>query len=256
MFIYIIGSYYGKVTIKVNKFSNNFCMAKSPERKASTPKSQMTRERIVSAALELFETKGYAESTMRDIAKEAGVSLGLTYRYFARKEELVLALYEQLAQQAFDKVQGIPKGPISERFPKAVSLSLEILSHHRGTLSALFSAGLSTTSSLAVLGDGTIDVREKMLATFRQVLTGSTDAPKGKKIEQLTSIMYAGHLLTVLFWTQDRTVGQSQAKRLVALYPKAIKWGLPLLRLPIVTSLLKELSEIIEPMFGGKVAST
>jgi AcrR family transcriptional regulator len=223
---------------------------KKDERKASTPKSQMTREKIVAAALSLFESKGYDESTMRDIAKEADVSLGLTYRYFNRKEELVLALYEQLAQQAFDKVQNMPKGPISERFPKAVSLSLETLSQHRGTLGALFSAGLSTTSSLAVLGEGTIDVREKMLSMFRLVLTGSTDAPKGKKIEQLTSIMYAVHLLTVLFWTQDRTEGQIQAKRLVALYPKAIKWGLPLLRLPIVTSLLKELSEIIEPMFG------
>ena len=91
---------------------------------------------------------------------------------------------------------------------------------------------------------------------FRLVLTGSTDAPKGKKIEQMTSIMYAGHLLTVLFWTQDRTEGQNQAKRLVALYPKAIKWGLPLLRLPMVTSLLKELSEIMEPMFGASKAET
>lgn len=219
--------------------------------KSPTTKSIDTRERIVAAALGLFETKGYDESTMRDIAKDAGVSLGLTYRYFSRKEELVLALYEKLAQESYEKVEKLPKGPISERYPKAVNLSLETLSQHRGTLGALFSAGLSTTSTLAVLGEGTMDVREKMLAMFGLVLSGSTDAPKGKKVEQLTSIMYAGHLLTVLFWTQDRTEGQAQAKRLVGLYPKAIKWGLPLLRLPVVTSLLKELSEIIEPMFGA-----
>ena len=86
-------------------FKNIVSTIKDMKQTKGSGKSHETRERIVLAALGLFETKGYDEATMRDIAKEAGVSLGLTYRYFARKEELVLALYEQLAQQAFDKVK-------------------------------------------------------------------------------------------------------------------------------------------------------
>ena len=217
-------------------------------------KSAETREKIVTVALTMFESKGYVESTMRDIAKEAGVSLGLAYRYFSRKEELVLALYEQLAQRSFERIKALPAGPISERYPAAVSLSLDTLSAHRGTLSALFSAGLSINSSLAVLGEGTVDIRDKMLAMFRMVAAGSTDSPKGKQAEQLTTVMYAGHLLTVLFWTQDRSEGQIHAKRLVEFYRKGIKWGRPLLRLPVVTKLLSELTEIIEPVFGAKSA--
>jgi AcrR family transcriptional regulator len=219
--------------------------------KLPSPKSHQTRARIVSAALGLFESKGYAEATMRDIAKEAGVSLGLTYRYFSRKEELVLALYDQLADQSLERVQNLPSGTISERFPKAVSLSMEILSGHRATLGALFSAGLSIDSSLAVLGESTVDIREKMLSMYRLVLTGSSDAPKEKQVEQLTTVMYAGHLLTVLFWTQDRSEGQVHAKRLVEFYGKGIKWGRPLLRLPVVTKLLAELTDITEPVFGA-----
>ncbi len=193
---------------------------------------------------------------MRDIAKEAGVSLGLTYRYFSRKEELVLALYERLAQQSFEKVEALPRGSIAERYPAAIGLSLEVLSEHRGTLGALFSAGLSINSSLAVLGEQTLDIREKMLSMYRLVLSGSSDPPKPKQLEQLTMIMYAGHLLTVLFWTQDRSDGQAHAKKLVKFYGKGIKWGLPLLKIPIVPKLLAELTEIIEPVFGAKTVSS
>src|ERR671920_2372972 len=51
-----------------------------------TPKALRTRERILEAALRLFAERGYEATTMRDVAREAGASLGLAYRYFASKE--------------------------------------------------------------------------------------------------------------------------------------------------------------------------
>jgi AcrR family transcriptional regulator len=48
-----------------------------------TPKARRSRERILEAALELFAERGYGATTMRDVAREAGASLGLAYRYFA-----------------------------------------------------------------------------------------------------------------------------------------------------------------------------
>jgi AcrR family transcriptional regulator len=69
-----------------------------------TPKGTMTQQRILDAALALFASKGYEATTMRDIAAAADCSLGLTYRYFASKEDLILELYRWLADQlvAFD----------------------------------------------------------------------------------------------------------------------------------------------------------
>ena len=58
-----------------------------------TPKALRTRERILEAALRLFAERGYEATTMRDVAREAGASLGLAYRYFGSKEEFALALY-------------------------------------------------------------------------------------------------------------------------------------------------------------------
>ena len=55
-----------------------------------TPKAQETRQRIFDTAVKLFMEKGYEETTMRDIAAEAGCSLGLAYRYFESKEVVVV----------------------------------------------------------------------------------------------------------------------------------------------------------------------
>lgn len=55
------------------------------------------RGQIVEAALELFGKRGYHDTTIRDIAKRAGVSIGTIYQYLSDKEDvLFLALIEVL----------------------------------------------------------------------------------------------------------------------------------------------------------------
>ena len=46
------------------------------------------RNRIISAALNEFMKRGYQDSSMRVIAKNAGVAIGNVYRYFKNKDEL------------------------------------------------------------------------------------------------------------------------------------------------------------------------
>ena len=60
-----------------------------------TPKAEETRRRILAAALDLFQERGFAETTMRDIARNAGVATGAAYYYFPSKEHLFLAVLQQ-----------------------------------------------------------------------------------------------------------------------------------------------------------------
>jgi AcrR family transcriptional regulator len=50
-----------------------------------------TRERLLAAALELYMVKGYHNTSVDEIAKAAGLSTGIAYRYFKNKKELLLA---------------------------------------------------------------------------------------------------------------------------------------------------------------------
>ena len=50
-----------------------------------------TREKLLQTALELYTVKGYHSTTVDEIAKNAGLSTGIAYRYFKNKKDLLLA---------------------------------------------------------------------------------------------------------------------------------------------------------------------
>src|SRR5262250_188452 len=75
---------------------NMFKKTRPPTRSTQlTEKAEDTRARILNGALALFRRNGFEQTTMREIAEEAGVSLGNAYYYFDSKEALVMAFYQR-----------------------------------------------------------------------------------------------------------------------------------------------------------------
>jgi len=54
-----------------------------------------TKDRIVEAAYRTLVKRGYHETSMKDIAAEAGVAPGLAHYYFETKEDLLVAAIER-----------------------------------------------------------------------------------------------------------------------------------------------------------------
>ena len=67
-------------------------------------------ERIKSAALDLFVTRGYNETTVDGIAAQAGLSKGNIYHYFSSKQELALDLLKSFS----DELQQLEWGIVRE----------------------------------------------------------------------------------------------------------------------------------------------
>lgn len=68
----------------------------SPVPPSSPPSSgaaDLTRQRLIRAALELFTTRGYHDTTTAQIAKKAGIAEGTIYRHFHGKQHLVNEIY-------------------------------------------------------------------------------------------------------------------------------------------------------------------
>ncbi|WP_432975859.1 TetR/AcrR family transcriptional regulator [Dactylosporangium sp. CA-233914] len=53
------------------------------------------REQIVEAATRCFIRNGFHQTSMQDVIKEAGLSVGAFYRYFSSKSELIRAIAEE-----------------------------------------------------------------------------------------------------------------------------------------------------------------
>lgn len=183
-----------------------------------TQKGERTRAKILEAALALFQEKGYAATTLRDIAGAAGVSLGLTYRYFASKEELVLALYADVAVQV--SVHKLPAGSVGDRFLALMEHKLRVLGPHKDAFGALLAAAVDPASKASVLGDSTAHIRGAMLSAFRAVVAGADDAPAD--VEALALILYASHLALLLVWVHDNTRGAKRTRELAAMTGRTI----------------------------------
>ena len=57
-------------------------------------KREARRQEILDAATRCFMAKGFHASSMQDICSEAGLSAGALYRYFASKDDIVIAIVE------------------------------------------------------------------------------------------------------------------------------------------------------------------
>ena len=65
--------------------------------RASKPSKGDTRARIIEAAREAFSTIGFEGASLRSVAKDAGVQHQLATYYFKTKEELWMAVMDELA---------------------------------------------------------------------------------------------------------------------------------------------------------------
>lgn len=78
--------------------------------KVSEAHLEQRRQQILDAAIACFVRKGFQQTTMADIAAEAGVSDTLAYRYFSGKEELIEAAVRQHGDATADALSGTSSG--------------------------------------------------------------------------------------------------------------------------------------------------
>lgn len=215
-----------------------------------THKAELTRQRILESALELFATQGYERTTLREIATKAGCSLGLTYRYFARKEELVLEVYNRLAFELERHVETLPAGQLADRFYLVLEAHLKRLLPYRDALGALFGSALNPRLGIGVLGVGTTEVRERVGAAFLKVVSKSSDAPGSKQAYDLQFVLFGAHLGLILFWLQDQSQGQRLTQEMLVFTRDLLALLRPLLRVPPASRMLARLARLVEPVVG------
>ena len=102
-----------------------------------TPHGVAARLSLYKTAIALIAERGYEATTLRDVADQAGVSVGLLYRYVPSKRAVILALYDELSAKYASRAAEMKIGKWRDRFMFALSTSLQVLSPHRSTLAAL-----------------------------------------------------------------------------------------------------------------------
>ena len=89
------------------------------------PSRDEVRERLIAAAAEVFAAKGYASSSVDDIARQAGLTKGAVYSNFDSKDDLFFALLGEQVAARIALVEALPAAPEpAEDWLRAVGAAL------------------------------------------------------------------------------------------------------------------------------------
>jgi len=193
-----------------------------------TAQGAEARQRLYEIAIKLIASRGYEAATLRDVAREAGVSVGLLYRYFPSKRAVVLALYDDLSAEYSSRAAQMPDGLWRERFFYALQTSLDVLQPHRGTLAGLVPV-LVGDAREGLFAPGTAFSRLRIQKVFADAVLGASDAPKPELAQSIGRLLYLVHLSVILFWLLDKSSGQRAAHGLL----RALERALPVMTLTL-----------------------
>lgn len=211
----------------------------------TTSQGLAAQQKLYDTAIGLIAERGYEQTTMRDVAAEAGVSPGLLYRYFPNKRAVVLSLYDVLSQEQSAQAAELPAGAWRDRFLFALETSLAVLRPHRRTLSALIPVMVSAGED-GLFGSATAFSRQRVQRVFQDAVVGAKDAPKGELADALGRLLYLVHLSVILWWLLDRSPSQRATDGLVAL----IKQLLPMASLALKVKRVGALVMTGDRLFG------
>lgn len=93
---------------------------------------QLHRETIISQALELLDTYGLADMTMRRVANSLGVAAGALYWHIANKQELITAVAKKILQPVFALVVAPPGSTSASPQDLCTTLHSTLLAHRDG----------------------------------------------------------------------------------------------------------------------------
>ena len=125
----------------------------------------LTRQRLIRSALELFTTHGYHETTTAQIARKAGIAEGTIYRHFDSKQQLVNDLYRAAQRWATRIVQEKSRDPEATTARAQLSAIAQALIDGAAQETAVVKIGL-----LEPLGSVLDDESRKIEREFRIAL--------------------------------------------------------------------------------------
>lgn len=85
-----------------------------------------SRRKILSAASDVFAEHGYEKTSVREVARRSGISVGGIYLYFRNKEELYTGLMRSEMDDFLGRVEGLRKEPPLEALRMLIELYMDI----------------------------------------------------------------------------------------------------------------------------------
>ncbi|MEU4241999.1 TetR family transcriptional regulator [Actinoplanes sp. NPDC026619] len=216
-----------------------------PARRA---RGEQTRQLILETALRLFRERGYAETTMRAIAKEAGVAVGNAYYYFDSKEHLIQGFYDRNQGEMRTASELVLAGEkeFAARLRGVMHAGIEVNAPYHAFAGTLFKSAAEPSSPLSPFSRESSPARDASIAIFREVIDGSSAKLDPELRKELPELLWLGWMGVILFWVYDKSPDQRRTRRLIDGAVPLIDRLVSLSRLRVLRPALRQILSLIE----------
>ena len=205
---------------------------KPKPKKASRPhgkrdlNKERTKDRILQAALELFQKQGLEETTTKQISRRAGIAEGTLFNYFKTKEDLALFFFQKETTELiawFRSQTRLRKASLPEKLFAIIHRQLDYIAPYEDFIGAVFFRSLQPRSKLGPLSLESQELRLRYLQFIREVLAEAEEKkeipPVGDLGAYAVGLFYIG---MVTHWLHD----SSKAKqKTLALLDRCLRLG-------------------------------
>lgn len=102
----------------------------------------LRRKQIIDGAIKVFTAKGFHGATVREIAEEAGLTMGSLYNYINTKEDIIYFVYDYITKVLRDEVKEAIAGITDpeERLKTALSQNLHSIYENQDVVMFIYKA--------------------------------------------------------------------------------------------------------------------
>ncbi|MGW3495088.1 TetR family transcriptional regulator [Streptomyces sp. NPDC001020] len=216
-------------------------------------KSEQTRALILETAMRLFQERGYDKTTMRAIAKEAGVSVGNAYYYFGGKEHLIQGFYDRIAAEHRVAVREVlaRETDLEARLAGVLKAWLDIATPYHEFAVQFFKNAADPDSPLSPFSPESEHARVEAIGIHKEVLAGAKTKVPEELREVLPELMWLSQMGLVLYWIFDRTEGRERSYRLAGRGARLTARGVLLARFRVLRPLVRDVHELFTDFLPG-----
>ena len=217
-----------------------------------TPKAEETGRRILDSALELFRQEGYDITTMRDIARKAGVATGAAYYYYPSKDAIVMDFYQRSCAEMQPGIEAAVAraSGLESRLRESIRAKLAHFAPNRGVLRALLRNGADPKHPLSPFSPQTKEIRDIDLAWFRRILVDCGMRIPRDLEPHLPGVLWFFQMGVIFFWVIDESAEQARTARLLELATNSVVFLIRVSALPLMRPLRKTALQLIEIVEG------
>lgn len=222
-------------------------MGESETRRDEAREVRDTRALVRATALRLFRERGYAATTMRLVAQEAGVATGNAYYHFASKDHLVQELYLDVIQDHARRSAAVltAGGDLPTRLRGVLHAGLDAFAEYHAFGTEFVTVAIRPTSAASPFSAASRGAREASEQVFHQVVEGAAPAVPRHLRADLPELLWLAQLGITLFWVHDGSPGQRRTRALVDGVAPLVGRLVSLARLPVARRVTDDLLRLV-----------